>query len=147
MVDVIERGEPAMMLAHWTGFYWNGEEKGFAVFKEVVRRLKARYDHLIWMKLSELARYWAAKELTRIDAEPDTAAFRLRAPYACPSFTLRLPAVPAPRPNRQTTDQPPVYLQEIRRRLDLRPGTWIKDNDAVWVCFDLTQGESRLALT
>ena len=63
MVDVIERGEPALMLAHWTGIYWNGQELGFKIFQEVVRRLHARFDHLLWMKLSEVARYWAAKEL------------------------------------------------------------------------------------
>ena len=33
-LEVIERGEPALILAHWTGFYWNGEERGFAVAGE-----------------------------------------------------------------------------------------------------------------
>ena len=64
MVEVIQRGEPALALAHWTGIYWNGEEHGFKIWQEVVRRLHARFDHLLWMKLSEVARYWAAKELT-----------------------------------------------------------------------------------
>src|SRR5205085_8585908 len=45
MIDVIERGEPAMMVAHWTGIYWNGEERGFQILQEVHRRLHARYDH------------------------------------------------------------------------------------------------------
>ena len=35
MVEVIERGEPALMLAHWTGIYWNGLELGFTIFQEV----------------------------------------------------------------------------------------------------------------
>ena len=64
--EVIARGEPAIMVCHWPGIYFNGEEVGFNIFKEVVKRLHARYDNLIWMKLSEIARYWAAKELTRI---------------------------------------------------------------------------------
>ena len=46
MVDVIERGEPALMLAHWTGIYCNGQELGFKIFQEVVRRLHARFDNL-----------------------------------------------------------------------------------------------------
>ena len=67
MVEVIERGEPAVMMSHWTGIHWNGQELGFQVFQEVVRRLHARFDHLVWMKLSEMSRYWAAKALTRIE--------------------------------------------------------------------------------
>jgi hypothetical protein len=66
MVDVIERGEPACIVCHWTGIYFNGEEVGFNVFQDAVRRLHARYDLLQWMKLSEIARYWAANELTTI---------------------------------------------------------------------------------
>ena len=72
-VEVIERGEPAFMVAHWTGLYANGQELGFRVFQEVVRRLQARYDHLLWMRLSEVARYWAARELTGIELRRNSA--------------------------------------------------------------------------
>ena len=41
--EVIARGEPAIMVCHWPGIYFNGEEVGFNIFKEVVRRLKAHY--------------------------------------------------------------------------------------------------------
>ena len=34
--EVIARGEPAMMVCHWPGIYFNGEEVGFKIFKEVV---------------------------------------------------------------------------------------------------------------
>ena len=88
LVEVIARGEPALMLAHWTGIYFNGAETGFAIFREVVKRLHAHFDHLVWMKLSEVARYWAAKELTAISRSGDTLDFR--APFACPDFTVRL---------------------------------------------------------
>ena len=47
--------------------YFNGQEVGFKIFQEVVQRLHDAYDNLIWMKLSEIARYWAARELTRIE--------------------------------------------------------------------------------
>ncbi|MRR36646.1 hypothetical protein EG829_18680, partial [bacterium] len=83
MVEVIERGEPAMMVCHWTGIYWNGRETGFKVFQEVVRRLQAKYSKRTrWMKLSELARYWAAKGLT--DLRLDAGGVRLRAAFAWP---------------------------------------------------------------
>lgn len=141
MVDIIGRGEPAMMLAHWTGIYWNGQELGFTVFKEVVRRLQARYDHLHWMKLSELSRYWAAKELTRITREVDRIAFR--APFACPDFTVRIDAPERAEP-RLTTTGMQVRLKEVAGPLQLRPNTWTRQDRAVVACFDLSRGASRL---
>ena len=35
------------MVGHWPGFYFNGREVGFAILKEVVRRLHDGFDHLV----------------------------------------------------------------------------------------------------
>ncbi len=143
MVEVIQRGGPAIMFGHWTGLHFNGEETGFKVFQEVVKRLHARFDNLHWMKNSELARYWAAKELTRIGRSGD--AVTLHAPYACPEFTLRIAA-------RST--KPPVLraaaeaspLAEVSTPLKLRSGTWCRDGDTTLACFALPKGGSRIEL-
>ena len=141
LVEVIERGEPACLVCHWTGIYFNGEEVGFKVFQEVVRRLHKRFDHLIWMKLSEIARYWAAKELTRIGR--DGGAVTLDAPFASPRFTLRVHAAGDGAP-QLTAGEKPVPLREVTKPLDLKPGTWRRDKPGVVVCFDLPRGRSRL---
>ncbi|MBI3416296.1 MAG: twin-arginine translocation signal domain-containing protein [Verrucomicrobia bacterium] len=143
MVDIIARGEPALMLAHWTGVYWNGQELGFKIFQEVVRRLKSKYDHLIWMKLSEVARYWAAKELTRIERIANTISFR--APFACPDFTVRCnaPANAAPRLRAPANSKP---LSEISDPLKLVPGSWCREGEKLTFCFALSKGESKLEL-
>ncbi len=139
LVDVIDRGEPACLLAHWTGIFWNGEELGFKIFQEVVRRLHARYDHLVWMKLSEIARYWAAKELTRIEKKERMVS--LRAPFACPSFTLKIEdrgdGVP------KLGEKP---LAEVKRMRDLKSGTWLRERDGLVVCFDLEKGRTAVSL-
>jgi hypothetical protein len=145
MVEVIERGEPAIILSHWTGIYWNGQELGFKVFQEVVRRLHARFDHLAWMKLSEIARYAAAKTLTRIEATAGRVAFQ--APFACPAFTFRVApgrdgAVPRLRADGK--DQPP--LTRVPRPLDLAAGTWCDTTDGRVICVDLPRGRSEIAL-
>ena len=144
MVDVIQRGEPALMLAHWTGIHWNGEELGFKIFQEVVRRLHARFDNLIWMKLSEVARYWAARELTRSERTGDRIS--LRAPFACPDFTVQIPASAGAIPRFIAGQQPPVSYPEVKRRLDLKPGTWFRDGQTITICFDLPKGDSTLQL-
>jgi hypothetical protein len=141
--EVIARGEPAVLVCHWPGIYFNGDKVGFNIFKEVVRRLHARYDNLIWMKLSEIARYWAAKELTQIEREGNTV--RLRAPYASPRFTLRVdtPAISAV--TLRTNDLPQT-LREVKTPQELITGTWTRDSDSIMGCFDLPRGESVLLL-
>jgi hypothetical protein len=145
MVEVIERGDVAAMLSHWTGIYWDGQEVGFTIFQEVVRRLHARFDNLVWMKLSEIARYWAAKELTRIDSTP--GGLELRAPFACPNFTFRVRPASGSAPPRFRAggaDQPP--LRRVQRPLDLAAGTWCDTADGRVFCLALPRGRSELTL-
>ena len=144
MVEVIERGEPALMVCHWTGIHWNGEELGFKVFQEVVRRLHRRFDNLVWMKLSEISRYWAARELTRLEIVGNQ--INLRAPFACPGFTLRVKRRVQGQPRHTTQNQPPVFLNEEAALRQLRAGVWHRGEDATTVCFDLPKGASTLTL-
>ncbi|HUT91295.1 MAG TPA: twin-arginine translocation signal domain-containing protein [Thermoguttaceae bacterium] len=141
MVEVIERGEPAIIVCHWPGVYFGGEELGFKIFQEVVRRLHAKYDNLTWMKLSEIARYWAAKKLTRIERQAGTIT--LDAPFACPQFTLSVPARNDAVPKLSAADTPQP-VEEVRSPLGLKPRTWVRDQAGLIVCFDLPKGKSRL---
>jgi hypothetical protein len=141
--EVINRGEPAILVCHWPGIYYNGEETGFKIFQTVVQRLHATHEHLVWMKLSEIARYWAARELTRITAEP--RAIRFEAPFACPSFTVRA-AASANRPPVLVRESGQSPLREVPHRLRLEAGTCTRENGQVLACFDLPRGASRLEL-
>lgn len=143
LFEVIQRGEPALLLAHWTGIYWNGQELGFKIFQEVVRRLHARFDNLVWMKLAEIARYWAAKELTAI--ERDGNAVRLQAPFACPAFTVRVEgARRASPPIRLEAGNRLQELDEVTDARKLVAGAWCQEANAVLACFDLPKGASRI---
>ncbi|MGC1275712.1 MAG: hypothetical protein WBC44_18540 [Planctomycetaceae bacterium] len=143
MVEVIERGEPAVMVCHWPGIYCNGDKTGFKAFQTVVDRLQRRYDNLFWMKLSEIARYWAAKELTTITQAADGVSFD--APFGTPAFTLRFRSatggVTHVSSDRRTT------LRSVGRPLDLVPGTFHHDGETTTACFDLPRGSSRLTVT
>ena len=137
LVEIIQRGEPACLLAHWTGIWWNGRETGFQIFQEVVRRLEARFDGLHWMKLAELARYWAARELTQVSRT--TGGWEFQAPFAAPAFTVRI----AGRPNRAPrlmvgTEE--VSLREVSDSRQLAPGTWLVSPPGLVLCFDLPAG-------
>jgi hypothetical protein len=114
VVEVIERGEPAAMFCHWTGIYYNGQELGFRVMQEIVRRINARYRQVVWMELADLARYWAAKELTTIQA---------------PAMVIGGKLTP---------------LREVRSWHELAPGTWRRDGDRILVCIRLAKGVTEI---
>ena len=145
MVELIERGEPAVMLCHWPGMYCNGTKDGFRQFQQVVTSLHSRFaDQTIWMKLSEIARYYAAKELTEIEVTGE--GIQLSAPFDCPSFTLSLPGPDRGEPvlaNRTSNTR----LKEVQRRGDLTTNSWCSDRNASLFCVDLKRGESIVEFT
>jgi len=141
--QVIEKGEPAILVCHWPGIYFNGEEVGFNILKEVVRRLDARYDSLLWMKQREIARYWAAKELTQITKEGNRVT--LNAPFAAPRFTVRVNAVPTQTPT-VVAGGAATKLEQVQKLLLLKSGTWCQDAAGTAICFDLPKGQSTIQL-
>ena len=138
---VIDKEEPAILVCHWPGIYYNGEELGFNIFKEIVNRVHARNDNLLWMKLSEIARYWAAKELTTIEKQGNTITFT--APFASPIYTVDVKTTPNAVPKLTTTGTP-VPLKEVKHPLKLATGTFHRHQQGVTVCFDLPKGKSVL---
>lgn len=144
MVELIERGQPALMLCHWPGIYSNGTKEGLKSFQRVVLSLRARFaDRTVWMKLSEIARYWAAKELTAIARGPEGIAFD--APFACPKFTLRI-AGPIAAPPKLTSNGAIAPLTETGDARSLDAGKWLRTNDGTLVCFDLPKGKSTITI-
>ena len=143
MVEVIERGEPAIMVGHWTGMYWNGQELGFKIMQEVTRRLAARFDHLLWMKLSEVSRYWAARQLTRVERDGNRIAFH--APFACRDYTVRFeaPGNGAPHVRTAAGEAP---LKEVAAPLKLEGGTWCREGQSVTACFALERGGAEVEM-
>ena len=95
------------------------------------------------MKSSELARYQAARELTKI--EKSQTAITLTAPFAAPAYTLRF-ASAAGMPRQVTQGGQQVALKETRALRDLKPGNWIRVKETVTVCFDLAKGKSVLEI-
>lgn len=142
MVDVIESGEPAVIVCHWPGIYFNGEHVGFNILKEVKRRLDQKYNNLVWMNLSEISRYWAAKELTSIT--PDAKKIMIKAPFASPGFTLKTNAV-SRNPQLKTRGElkPLVRIKDLK---ELKTDTWFSDKTGTILCFDLGKGESEIVL-
>jgi len=142
MVDVIDSGEPAVMVCHWPGVYFNGEKTGFNILKEVKSRLDQKYNNLVWMKLSEISRYWAAKELTTI--VPEAKTIILKAPFASPGFTVKTNAATRnPQIKTRGEIKPLVRIKDLK---ELKTNCWYSDKTGTIMCFDLEKGESEIIL-
>jgi hypothetical protein len=145
--EVIAKEEPALLVCHWPGIYYNGERIGFRIFQEVVHRLHAHHgETLQWMKLSEIARYWAAKTLTRIDQNP--SGIVLHAPFAAPDFTTEIETPLLQEEARSValrTGDKSTTLQRVETTRDLTAGSWRQcGNQRIVACFDLPRGLSSI---
>jgi hypothetical protein len=144
MVEVIESGEPALMVCHWPGIYYNGNKLGFNIFKTVVNRLEQKYQSgIIWMKLSEIAQYWAAKEFVKFEASK--GAIAVDAPFGTKDFTISLD-------RRQKSisvkhQGSSVQLQRVSDEEGLTSQTFFSKNDKTILCFSLSPGTSEIRFT
>jgi len=143
IVDVIDSGEPAIMVCHWPGIYYNGEHVGFNILKEVKKRLHQKYNNLIWMKLSEIARYWAAKDLSTINATEKTIT--IQAPFASPGFTVKLNTI-IRNPELKTEQNDLIPLIRVTDSKALKNNTWFYDKTASLLCIDLRKGLNEIIL-
>jgi hypothetical protein len=143
LVDVIDNGEPAILVCHWPGIYYNGTKLGFNIFKTVVKRLHEKYDHLIWMKLSEIARYWACKKLTTFEVEGKK--IRIKAPFHTERFTIGLNR--SVRKAVQVSGGSEMIFEKTSQLSSLSAGKFYVDKKESVLCFNLPKGESHLTIS
>jgi hypothetical protein len=141
MVDVINSGEPAIIVCHWPGVYFNGLKTGFNILKEVKRRLDQRYDNLIWMKLSEIAEYWAAKELTSVTV--DGKLIKLNAPFSTKGFTIKVNTV-IRNPMVKSRGSEAKHFVRVKDEKSLKTGTFYSGRTESVLCFDLENGMTEI---
>lgn len=143
MADLIRRREPAVMLCHWPGMYNNGTKVGFHAFQSIVKTIASVYgDQCVWMKLSEIGRYWTAKELTKITRVGDHLEFE--APFACQNFTLSI---------KNQTHRGVLFrhgaaehaISPVANRAVLKSNFLVDRDGDLLICLDLPKGESQLS--
>ncbi len=144
MVELIERGDPAIMLCHWPGMYSQGTLEGYKDFQRVVKALNTRFkDSTQWMKLSTIARYWACKELTERKRKENTLF--LNAPFSCPDYTLQTSYGGKAKPVWEYKDQKKP-LQLVQKSSELKEGTFLQEGNKTILCIQLPKGKSKLTL-
>jgi len=144
LVDVIGKGEPAIMVCHWPGIYFNGLKTGFNILKEVVTRLKSKYDNLIWMRLNEISRYWAARELTSMTLSGKKLL--IRAPFSVSGFTVRV-RFPVRNPWIRFAGEEIRPFNRIKDKKGIRSHDWYPAAKSSILCFDLQKGSGEISLS
>lgn len=146
LVNLIERGQPGFFLCHWPGIYSNGTKAGFHAFQRVVNSIHAKYrDRVHWMKLSEIARYWASKELTTIAQRENEII--LDSPFDCEDFTLEVSQNITKPPVVHSSDGSQHQVKIINSRKDLRSETLHRDGEKSTLCIHLKKGRTAVTLS
>jgi hypothetical protein len=150
MVEVIEKGEPACFLTHWPNMYANGTGQNFKSFQAIVKRINEAYgDRIRWMKLSEIARYWAAKELTAIERSGNLMT--IKAPVGAPGFTLKIDVVDGAELSPRIAADSSSGLIGLKENNQiagpLSSGEWRRREQSIELCIDLPKGTSVLELS
>ena len=140
LVEVIGAEEPALLVCHWPGIYYNGEKIGFNIFKTVVNRLNQYYDNLHWMKLTDIASYWAAKEHTKI--RKVSSGIELHAPFACKDFTFSS-ALETSKPVLVFAGETKA-LDRVANKSELTANTWTFEKGLNYYCVNLSVGQNLL---
>jgi len=94
------------------------------------------------MKLSEISRYWAAKELTSVSSDRNSVI--LKAPFSAPGFTIKLnTSVRNPGIKRGGEERPLIRIKDEK---GLKDGTFFSDKNGSILCFDLEKGMSEVVI-
>jgi hypothetical protein len=144
---VLERELPCVLVGHWPGFYFGGEEVGFAVLKEVKRRLDA-YDptgeRTRWMKTSAIGHYWMARQLSDMAVQPLGAGrwqITVTTRFPTADFTL---LVDQPCAQVTVAGQP---MPGVATRQALAEGAFWSDGKATAIAFALPAGQTQVEVT
>ncbi len=141
--QVLERELPCVVVGHWPGFYFGGQEVGFNVLKEVVRRLDL-FDpdktRTLWMKTSEIAHYEMARQLSDLSvrSEGEQELVEVSTRFPTERFTLKLDA------SLRRVAVNGLELREVKSRRDFASGTWMREGKRTLVAFDLEEGKTQL---
>ena len=124
-----------------------GKQGGLASdFDRLIQTAIGRVElrQIQWMKLSEMARYWAAKELTVL--RPMGNRLLIEAPFACERFTVELATAGAAAEIQLVTSNNRTVLRPVDRLANLDAGTHFREGQKVTLCFELAKGASEISI-
>ncbi len=148
--EVIDAGDPCVLVSHWQGFYGlhNEDRRGSRVLQTVVERLQARDprgERTQWRRPSEITAYAIAREMAELRVLPDdreeNVTIELDLPVRVPDFTLCIRGAVV---REMWWDGRP--LRRVHERSAFRSGTFLAQGDATLAAFDPAERRSLVTL-
>jgi hypothetical protein len=153
--ELAAAGEWLLFVCHWQTLYSDGSRAGLKALDEAAARLTHTYGpRLLWMTLSEIARYRAASEGCNIAAHPceDGWELELDAAIGGSDFTISLesPELGSVAIDRVVRQTAPESDHMLRRDLVAEPllpsNAWRQAGKRISLCFDLRRGRQAIFL-
>ena len=142
MIELIEQGGPAIMLCHWPGMFCQGTKAGFHDFQKIVLAIRSRFaKETIWMKISEIANYWVARELAKF--EFNDGSLTINSPTKLDNLTLRIPLKKSPTKIDNSTNQ--LGLKRVDQPANLIKNSFFVEQNHVVVCLKVVEGRNRIS--
>src|SRR5215212_3396754 len=95
LAELASAGAWLTLVCHWQTLYSDGSREGLKALDQAAGRLsRAHGSRLLWLTLSEIARYRAASAGCTIEGHRSANGWMIDfdSPFDCPDFTLSLPA-------------------------------------------------------
>jgi hypothetical protein len=135
------------LVCHWQTLYSDGSRAGLQALDQAAARLeRAHGSRLLWLTLSEIARYRAASEACKIGVRAVGSEWliELDSAFDCPDFTISIPLnVPIERVELAGSQ---ALMRDYSTSGLLASNAWRMDAERLSVCFDLRRGRQSLSL-
>lgn len=138
---LVDAESPLPLCMHWWLMYSNGRRHGLHILDEIAQRINRLYgDRIVWMKCSDVARYYAVAKLCLISKMSAGHCLRLAvdSPFACHDLTLGLTFAGEIREisiidekNRKR------FLKRVKNQSVFCSSSWFKNGNQVFLCFNI----------
>jgi len=155
LVELINSGSYVVFHTHWNSLWSNGAEHGLDVMKEVLRRLNSLLGgKIMWMKLSEIASYYAASKTLDIHVDRKSGFLRILVEnmFPCRNLTVsfkcafkvgKVQLVKGQYRSGWNEAKISETIVELNKcEGDLSSNCWTQKLGRVYVCFDNTIGNT-----
>jgi hypothetical protein len=154
LADLVASDSYVIFHSHWQSLYSDGSGAGLTGLAEVVRRVdQALGERVLWMRMDELATYYAASQSARVWMEQAEArsTLHLDLPFACPGLTLSLQVPPGTTQGLKLGASLAGGAEQrlLQGPLDaLQPGQegWAWRQGALWLAINAVPGEQVVTI-
>ena len=134
LIDLYNDGAYLIFHTHWHNTHRIDDNTGFRALKEAIHRIKRNLgDNVLWMRCSEIARYFAASKTfkPKLHESPRSIELRLNSPFNCPNFTFSMKT--SKEIKRIKINDTPIKRTTER----LKPNSWMMKEDRIYICTNI----------